>query len=64
MRGNTGRVVMAMALAVVLALSGSAAFADGGGSEPLPKPNGASTYTEMDGVVGFLDAVSAVASMV
>jgi hypothetical protein len=57
-------VVAAIALAVVLALSGSSAFADGDGSRPLPGPTGASTYTEMDGVVGYLDALSAVASMV
>jgi hypothetical protein len=58
------RITTAMALAVVLALSGPPAFADGGGSGPAPKPNGASTYTGMDGVVGFLDAVSAVAILV
>jgi hypothetical protein len=64
MKGNAGRVVTAIALAVVLALTGTSAFADGGTSGPTPKPDAASTYTEMDGVVGYLDALSAVASMV
>ena len=62
MRGNTGRVVTAMALVVVLALTGTSAFADGGGSEP--QPVGASTYSEIDGALGFLDAVSSVLNLV
>jgi len=61
MRGNTGRVVTAMALVVVLALSGASAFADGGGTEPQPKPNGASTFSE---VQVFLDAASYVVNLV
>lgn len=59
MRGNTGRVIAAVALMVVLALTGSSAFADGGGSEPQPKS--ANTFSE----VGFLlDAASYVVNLV
>ena len=59
MRGNTGRVVAAMALVVVLALSGTRAFADGDGSHPVPV--GASTFSE---VQVFLDAASYVVNLV
>jgi len=53
-----------MALMVVLALSGSPALADGGGSQPNPAPYGASTYSEIDGVLLFFDAVSSVVNLV
>ena len=61
MRGNTGRAVTAMALVVVLALSGGSSFADTNGNDPYPKPNGASTFSE---VQVFLDAASYVVNLV
>jgi hypothetical protein len=61
MRRNTGRVVTAMALMVVLALSGGSSFADTNGNDPYPNSNGASTYSE---VQLFLDATSYVVNLV
>jgi hypothetical protein len=45
--GHRGRVSVAALLVVVMALSGARAFADGGGSEPLPKPTGRSFSSEV-----------------
>ena len=54
MRRNQRHVLMAALLVSVLTFSGAAAFADGDGSNPLPKPAGVSTYSEVGGVVGML----------
>lgn len=51
-RGRRGRVSVAALLVVVMALSGTSAFADGGGSDPLPKPNTCSTFSEFVELVG------------
>lgn len=53
MRRSQRGVFAAALLVSVLALSGIA-FADGDSNQPYPKPNSASTYTEVDGVVGML----------
>jgi len=65
MKRNQGRVLTAMALAVVLALTCGTAFADGGGNDPFPAQSSASTYSVDDGGLGFLlDATAAVLNLV
>ena len=51
-RGHRGRASVAALMVVVMALSGARAFADGGGSDPLPKPNRAPISSEVFNVVG------------
>ena len=53
MRRSQRRVVTAALLVSVLALTGIA-YADGDGDQPYPKPAGVSTYSEVDGALGFL----------
>jgi len=65
MKRNQSRVLTAMALAAVLALSSASAFADGGGNGPTPGQSGVSTYSVADGGLGFLlDATAAVLNLV
>ena len=65
MQKRQGRFLVAAALATVLALSGASAFADGGGSEPFPKPAGASVFAEVASVFGYYaDAASYVVDSV
>lgn len=61
MRRNTGRVVAAMALMVVLALSSGSSFADTSGNDPYPKPNSANTFSEVE---QLLSAASYVVNLV
>ena len=53
LEARRGRVSVAALMVAVVALSGASAFADGGGSDPLPKPAGGSAvYSEVYAAVG------------